>query len=147
MTVPCPLCDFDVTNRLFESRDRVHGLPGVFTIIRCSRCSAVFIHPWLTDDDLSTYYSDHYGRYRHSRSLEKKLHWGPPVYLRKLLSLSYAEWEKYFLAQEMGRLSSLICNGQGRYSLPRGGEAFGRGLCRGGPISTGSGSGGGMLLV
>ena len=73
MMVSCPLCDFDGTNHLFESRDRVHGLSGVFTIIRCSRCSAVFIHPWLNDDDLSTYYSDHYGRYRHFRSLEKKI--------------------------------------------------------------------------
>ena len=76
MTVPCPLCDFDVTNRLFESRDRVHGLPGVFTIIRCSRCSAVFIHPWLTDDELAAYYPDHYGRYRHSKTLEKKSYTG-----------------------------------------------------------------------
>jgi len=73
MTVPCPLCDFDGTNRLFEGRDRVHGLPGVFTIIQCSGCSAVFIHPWLTDDELAAYYPDHYGRYRHSRSLEKKI--------------------------------------------------------------------------
>ncbi len=76
MTVPCPLCDFDGTNRLFESRDRVHGLPGVFSIYRCARCSAVFIHPWLTDDELAAYYPDHYGRYRHSKSLEKKSYTG-----------------------------------------------------------------------
>jgi SAM-dependent methyltransferase len=85
MRVPCPLCDFDVTNRLFESRDRVHGLPGVFSIYRCARCAAVFIHPWLADDELAAYYPDHYGRYRHSKSLDKKNYTG----LRRFILENY----------------------------------------------------------
>ncbi len=76
MTVVCPLCDGDKTTRLFGSRDRVHGLPGIFTIFRCNRCYGVFIQPWLTDRELAVYYPDHYSGYRHSRSLERKKYIG-----------------------------------------------------------------------
>ncbi len=76
MTVACKLCGSDNTIRLFESRDRVHTLPGVFTIIRCTRCRAVFIEPWLTDRELAVYYPEHYSGYRHSRSLSRKNYTG-----------------------------------------------------------------------
>ncbi len=68
----CPLCHSGSATRLFESRDRVHNLHGTFTILRCKRCHAVFIHPWLTDQELAVYYPDHYSGYRHSRSLDRK---------------------------------------------------------------------------
>ena len=72
----CPLCEYDRTIRLFESRDRVHKLPGSFTIFRCQRCQAIFIQPWLNNQELAVYYPDHYGRYRHSRSLNRKSYTG-----------------------------------------------------------------------
>jgi len=68
----CPLCDGDEATRLLESRDRVHDLPGRFTIFGCRRCRALFIDPWLTPEQLAPYYPEHYGRYRVSRSLEKR---------------------------------------------------------------------------
>lgn len=76
MTTRCPLCDSHHTDLLFESRDRVHHLPGIFAILKCHRCCAVFIQPWLTDHELAVYYPDHYSGYRHSRSLDRKNYTG-----------------------------------------------------------------------
>lgn len=76
MAVKCPLCQDDGATRLFESRDRIHKLPGTFTIFQCKRCHAVFIQPWLTYEELAVYYPDHYTGYRHSRSLERKSYRG-----------------------------------------------------------------------
>ncbi len=76
MAVLCRLCGSDGTSRLFESRDRIHSLPGIFAIHRCRRCQAVFIEPWLTDQELAIYYPEDYARYRHSRSLDKKSYTG-----------------------------------------------------------------------
>lgn len=76
MTVTCILCAFDGARPLFQSKDRVHGLPGVFTLFGCNLCAAVFIHPWLTDEELASYYPEDYGRYRPSRSLDRKRYAG-----------------------------------------------------------------------
>ena len=54
----------------------MHNLPGVFTIFRCPSCHAVFIQPWLSDEELAVYYPDHYSGYRHSRSLDRKSYKG-----------------------------------------------------------------------
>lgn len=76
MKTPCPLCYGDDVTRCIESRDRVHQLPGTFSIFRCNRCHAVFIQPWLSDEELVVYYPDHYSGYRHSRSLDRKNYTG-----------------------------------------------------------------------
>lgn len=76
MTLLCPLCKGDQAVRLFESRDRVHGVPGNFTVFQCGRCQAVFYFPPLQAAELSRYYPDSYGRYRHSRATGKKTYRG-----------------------------------------------------------------------
>jgi SAM-dependent methyltransferase len=68
----CPLCHQDGARRLFVSQDRVHKLPGTFALFRCMGCHAIFIQPWLSNEQLADYYPEEYGRYRHSRSLDKK---------------------------------------------------------------------------
>ena len=76
MSGPCPLCFHEAASGLFQSRDRVHGLPGVFTVFQCHRCSAVFYLPRLGDQELASYYPEIYGRYRVSRSLDKRSYRG-----------------------------------------------------------------------
>ena len=76
MTVACKVCDSQETRRLFESRDRVHGFPGTFTVYRCYRCFAIFYEPRLTAEELSSYYPENYSRYRYSRSLDRKNYTG-----------------------------------------------------------------------
>ena len=76
MTLLCPLCKGDGAVRLFESRDRVHALPGIFTVFQCQRCRAVFYRPPLQAGELSRYYPDTYGRYRRSGAIRKKKYKG-----------------------------------------------------------------------
>ena len=76
MSESCRLCGSRETAPLFQSRDRIHGFPGKFTLIRCRRCHALFIEPWLTDRELAAYYPEYYGRYRRSRSLDRKSYKG-----------------------------------------------------------------------
>jgi hypothetical protein len=76
MSSLCRLCGSQETTALFESRDRIHGFPGKFTLIRCRRCQALFIEPWLAERELAAYYPEYYGRYRRSRSLDRKNYQG-----------------------------------------------------------------------
>lgn len=76
MSGECPLCHADEISVLFQSRDRVHGLPGTFTVFRCRRCDAVSYLPRLRSESLASYYPRSYGRYRLSRSLGKKKYRG-----------------------------------------------------------------------
>lgn len=85
MTVPCPLCVSNDTSPLFKGRDRVHHIPGHFMLFRCHYCRAIFIQPWLSDEELAAYYPESYGRYRRSRSLEKKNYGG----LRRFILENY----------------------------------------------------------
>lgn len=85
MALFCRLCGSGGTSRLFETRDRIHSLPGIFAIHRCRRCQAVFIEPWLTNPELAIYYPEDYARYRHSRSLDKKSYTG----LRRFILENY----------------------------------------------------------
>src|SRR5262249_32601110 len=72
LSADCPLCESEGAPRLFFSKDRIHEIPGIFGVYRCGNCAAVFIQPWLSEAELSSYYPEDYGRYRHSRSLAKK---------------------------------------------------------------------------
>ena len=70
--VTCPLCEGEDTACLFSTRDRIHKLPGTFTIHRCMNCHALFVQPRLSEAELSTYYPEEYGRFRPSKSLRKR---------------------------------------------------------------------------
>ncbi len=75
-TVTCPLCQSSGASRIFFSRDRACRLPGIFKLYRCGGCHAIFIQPWLSDAELTQYYPESYGRFRYSRSLDKKTYGG-----------------------------------------------------------------------
>ena len=70
----CPLCYQPGAQRQFSGRDRVHGIPGEFSIYHCEYCQAYFIQPWLTMQELLRYYPEDYGRFRHGESLQRKRH-------------------------------------------------------------------------
>jgi SAM-dependent methyltransferase len=72
--INCPLCCQSGAQRQFSGRDRVHGMPGEFSIYHCQDCDAYFIQPWLTAQELLRYYPEDYGRFRHGDSLKKKRH-------------------------------------------------------------------------
>ena len=123
MTATCPLCGAVEPTRLFESRDRVHNLPGNFTVFQCRRCCAVFYWPVLGVEELSRYYPESYGRYRHSRAIGKKTYKG----IRRFVLENYYgypspkggkpslfnRWAAFFLSLVMAK-DAIPYRGEGR---------------------------------
>lgn len=124
MAQTCPLCQRPDAQFLLQGRDRVHGLPGIFDLYRCSRCLAIFIHPWLKDGELSFYYPDHYSGYRHSRSLDRKSYKGLRRFvlenryhypsLRGGNPSSLKQWAAFFLSFVMAK-GAVPYRGDGRF--------------------------------
>lgn len=48
---------------LFMGRDRLHGLPGEFTLVRCKHCGLIRTNPRPTVQAMAAYYPDDYGPY------------------------------------------------------------------------------------
>jgi SAM-dependent methyltransferase len=85
-TVPiaCNLCGCGDSEHLFQAKDRLHGNPGVFTYVRCTRCHLVYMNPQIVPEDLAKVYPDDYGphqaageRQRSGRALAAKLRRAP----------------------------------------------------------------------
>ena len=61
----CPICDSSASKDLGSCRDRLHGLPGEFRLVRCAECSLVRLSPRPVASELHRYYpSDGYYSYR-----------------------------------------------------------------------------------
>ncbi len=52
----CPACDSPSRRYLFEARDWIHLRPGLFSMVRCRRCRAVYPDPRPTAEALADYY-------------------------------------------------------------------------------------------
>lgn len=65
----CSLCGTVGSYTLFLAKDRMFGLPGVFTIKKCKKCHLVFIDPQPNFSELKMYYPT--SRY-YSYSIEGK---------------------------------------------------------------------------
>lgn len=48
---------------LFVGRDRLYGLPGEFTVVRCTHCGLIRTNPRPTIETMGAYYPDDYGPY------------------------------------------------------------------------------------
>lgn len=60
---PCPLgCD-GADEPVLTGRDRIHGLPGEFSIVRCSGCGLMRTNPRPAPESIGYYYPDEYGPY------------------------------------------------------------------------------------
>ena len=59
--VPCDYCRGSDADVLLTGRDRLHGLPGEFTVVRCRQCQLVRTSPRPTLDSLAAAYPDEYG--------------------------------------------------------------------------------------
>jgi len=60
---PCPLCRSRRDEVLLTGHDRLLGLPGSFTVVKCRGCGLVRTNPRPTRDSIHIYYPDHYGPY------------------------------------------------------------------------------------
>jgi SAM-dependent methyltransferase len=62
----CPACDGALGTQLLESRDRLCGVPGSFSIARCVTCGLGITLPPLADRELASFYPPTYGAYARS---------------------------------------------------------------------------------
>src|SRR6266536_1961057 len=59
----CPLGCAPSDERILISRDRLHGLPGEFTVVRCRGCGLMRTNPRPTAETIGFYYPENYGPY------------------------------------------------------------------------------------
>ena len=66
-TNACPLgCD-TLDELVLHGHDRLHGLPGSFSVLRCVACGTQRTSPRPTLESISFYYPDNYGPYQGTR--------------------------------------------------------------------------------
>jgi SAM-dependent methyltransferase len=57
----CNVCGSRQARRLFDGRDRQHGLPGIFGVVRCDGCGLIYLSPRPTPATIGRYYPVDYG--------------------------------------------------------------------------------------
>lgn len=67
-SVPCPLGCMGGDRFVLEGRDRLHGLPGLFRVVRCRECGLLRTDPRPTRQAISFYYPEDYGPYLGTRA-------------------------------------------------------------------------------
>lgn len=73
----CPLgCSRD-SEKVLTARDRLHGLPGEFTLVRCRACGTLRTDPRPTPASIGLYYPKEYGPYLGTR-VEPRVDTRPP---------------------------------------------------------------------
>lgn len=65
--VPCPLRCSGGDRPVVTAPDRLHGLPGIFQVVRCRECGLMRTSPRPTLDSIHNYYPDDYGPYESTR--------------------------------------------------------------------------------
>lgn len=58
---PCPLGCTGKDEIILKGYDRLHGLPGEFTLVRCSICGLMRTDPQPTPETIGSYYPKNYG--------------------------------------------------------------------------------------
>jgi len=61
---PCVLCGESVSDILFSANDKLHGLPGVFNVVKCVSCGLIRTSPRPTITTIGFYYPENYGPFR-----------------------------------------------------------------------------------
>jgi 2-polyprenyl-3-methyl-5-hydroxy-6-metoxy-1,4-benzoquinol methylase len=60
----CPLCTEGTDQTVLSGRDRLHDLPGTFTIVGCKKCGLMRTTPRPTGETIGYYYPADYGPYK-----------------------------------------------------------------------------------
>jgi len=67
--VICDVCGSTESRPLFSARDYEHGVPGEWTVARCTGCNLMFLSPMPADEELPFFYPADYSAYRPSTLL------------------------------------------------------------------------------
>ncbi|MEN8217324.1 MAG: class I SAM-dependent methyltransferase [Pseudomonadota bacterium] len=66
-SVPCPNGSQPYDKELFTGHDRLHDLPGEYSVVQCQSCGLIRTNPRPTPETISFYYPDDYGPYVNTR--------------------------------------------------------------------------------
>jgi ubiquinone/menaquinone biosynthesis C-methylase UbiE len=58
--ITCNLCGSKDSMYLFEAKDRLHGIGGMFSYVRCSECGLVYMNPQIVPEDTGKLYPSDY---------------------------------------------------------------------------------------
>lgn len=58
--IRCAICGADAVRELFWGKDRLVGKPGQFRLVKCLRCSLVYLNPRPTRNALADFYPHEY---------------------------------------------------------------------------------------
>ncbi len=61
--ISCPLCGVKDYKAVLTDHDRITGIPGFFTLVKCNKCELLYINPRLARECLPYFYSDNYFTY------------------------------------------------------------------------------------
>jgi SAM-dependent methyltransferase len=143
--IPCEVCGSQHHEFLFEGRDRIFGIPGVFKIVKCPECGLLFINPQPDPQELEKYYPKDYHesqsvRFKEYSWLRRKVleaYWGYPLcpgtstgqkLFERLVFLPFRwRYRNSIHYVERGRLLDIGCgNGTELYKLKKmGWETYG----------------------
>lgn len=70
----CFICGARNWKPLYQTRDFLHDIEGMFWLLECANCKLVTIHPRLSNDKLDKYYPDDYIAYPSAIEDETKWH-------------------------------------------------------------------------
>ncbi len=68
---PCPSGCVPSDEPILEGEDRLHGLPGRFTVVRCRCCGLMRTNPRPTLQTIGAYYPSDYGPYQSTPAIPK----------------------------------------------------------------------------
>lgn len=74
-TKPCPNGCAPMDECVLEGRDRIHGIAGLFRVVRCSTCGLMRTDPRPTGETIGAYYPDDYAPYQSTAPAPRKASW------------------------------------------------------------------------
>ncbi|MGC9358256.1 MAG: class I SAM-dependent methyltransferase [Anaerolineae bacterium] len=61
--INCPICDVNHSEHVYQVRDRLLGVEGEFTLVRCLECGLLYLNPQPTVEEIVRYYPPKYYSY------------------------------------------------------------------------------------
>lgn len=100
---PCPVCSSRDTRFRFKAPDRLHGVEGLFSYVKCRECGLTFMNPQVVPEDIGSLYPGDYAPHATNAAPPPSSGTGhgpvPPKPLRKPAS-GLARWFDDFFTNE-----------------------------------------------
>ncbi|MHC4596537.1 MAG: class I SAM-dependent methyltransferase [Planctomycetota bacterium] len=116
--VPCNLCGSRDSTFLYHASDRLHGIGGTFTYVRCKECGLVYMNPQVVGEDIEQLYPADYAPHSttkkgtgfKARSLPNRIMKIPLIarLLKKLMNVKIAE-SVYRKVNQQSRILDVGC--------------------------------------